>query len=97
MLIINESFVFVRKYNLKFLWSDIDEMVNDGTMLHIVLYDPLVYLDRMPNLFSQIYGKLYFTVTQNTPFKIRLDLIDIHKNALLETLNNYSIASEQKT
>ena len=95
VLSVNESCIIDHFSNMKYYWTDIDEIVETNDFLYIHLYNPKKYL-------SKVYNPLRFIVTaisllffrKISPYYISLHIIDIERRLeFSENLNNYSIAS----
>ncbi|MEO3406917.1 hypothetical protein AAFN85_23580 [Mucilaginibacter sp. CAU 1740] len=71
----------------KFYWDDIEEVINDKSVLEIKIYDPEPYLSAPKGLFR----RWFFKKESKKVFKIDLSYLKANFENLTNTLNDFSI------
>jgi len=92
VLIANEKYIFDLSKNIKYYWKDIDTVYEKHSYLFIKLYRPSDYLNKINNPVKRVI--LWITIKslpKKSPYFIDTGIVDIHPNALLEILDDYSI------
>jgi len=93
VLVVNETFVHDLISNIKYNWTDIEEIYDKNAYLYIKLYHPTDYVKYIRNPFKKLWAKNVVKSADKTPFKINMDIVNVNPNVLLQVLDEYSQAT----
>jgi len=89
VLTVNEQFIYDAVKDIKYNWSDIDEIYVDNGYLNIKLYHPENYLQYIE---SRLRRRLAASAIRSgrTPYVINIDMIKADYATFLNILDDYS-------
>ncbi|MES2112914.1 MAG: STM3941 family protein [Bacteroidota bacterium] len=98
VLSVNEVSVQDLVKNIKYNWNDIKEIYDENGYLYLKMYMPADYVRYIKNPIKRLRAmKSDINLSNQTPFKINMDMVNVNPNVLLQLLDDYSVlASDTK-